>query len=595
MNLLSYIKRSLAASFFLVSLNAYCHINSLDDISVSEENQLRALFHIQDDAPKILDNKFLLQSPYIGFKQELKNNYADFISEETRGSYLCRFPARSLWFSRKLSMLPPSFQHCEELSRYLRSVPADAISVIYASENIVSPSSFMGHSFLKLKDKDDNFSHAVSYFTNVEGFNLPKIMFESLVTGKEGYFIISPYQEAKDYYKDIEGRNVYEYNLLLDGFERELIKLHLWELKDKKIDYYFHTNNCATLTLDILSIVEPSLIKYSEEWLSPLDVIKYINDTSMVKNTEAAPAIGWRVRAFGEVYSYAQRQAFLRAVKSGSISTHHSGQEPDYLSYEYQQALNDWLYQSEELTKKVYEKNNAVLLNETSDYELDLSGYKNPILRSPDSQLAIGFNHNEYNKELLFSWLPASHLLTDDNTNAFSESSLEVLKSTVSINERSVSLHELTLYGIESYIPYDSIVGGWSGKFKLGWERGGYASYGHNERFNLTAALGMATDIHPAMLTYLTFGSEVSANNRGLWAAPQLETGSFMYLAGGSKLRLKYRLNFNELNDSEFIYAMELTNTHYFNKNVAFDIGLAKYVGEQVNESQLLFNYRYYY
>lgn len=583
------------ASFFLVSFSSYSKVDVLDNISASEDIQLRALFHIQDNKPKILDGKFLLQSPYASFEQELKHNAANFISEETRGSYVCRFPARSLWFSRKFSMLPPNFQHCKELSHYLESVPADAISVIYASENIVSPSSFMGHSFLKLKDKDDGISHAVSYFTNVEGFNLPKIMFESLATGKEGYFIISPYQEAKEYYKDIEGRNVYEYNLLLDGFERELIKLHLWELKDKRIDYYFHTNNCATLTLDILSIVEPRLIAHNEEWLSPLDVIKYINETSMVKNTEAAPAIGWRIRAFGEAYSYAQRQAFLRAVKSGSVRTHHSGQEPDYLSYEYQQALNEWLYQSEELTQAVYEKNNSILLNETADYELDLGGYKNPMLRSPDSQLGMGFNYNKYDKELLLSWLPASHLLGDDNTNAFSESSLEVLKSTVSVHDSGVSLHELTLYGIESYIPYDIIIEGWSGKFKLGWERGGYASYGHNERFNLTAALGAAAEIHPSMLTYLTFGSEVSANNRGLWAAPQLETGSFMYLAGGSKLRLKYRLNFNELNDSEFIHAMELTNTHYFYKNVAFDIGLARYVGEYFNESQLLFNYRHYY
>ncbi|WP_459782668.1 lipoprotein N-acyltransferase Lnb domain-containing protein, partial [Photobacterium sp. R1] len=81
---------------------------------------------------------------------------------------------------------------------------AKTISLAYASENLMSPSSFMGHTFIKLSENETDPGHAVSFFTEVDGFNLPKIMFDSLVVGKEGYFIVSPYQESLNFYKDIE-------------------------------------------------------------------------------------------------------------------------------------------------------------------------------------------------------------------------------------------------------------------------------------------------------------------------------------------------------------------------------------------------------
>ncbi|WP_375056838.1 DUF4105 domain-containing protein [Zobellella sp. DQSA1] len=604
MNLSIYLKRSLLASFFLVGYDGWTEeaAISFSGLAYQEQVQLSSLFHFQEGRPRITDQSFILSGKEASIEQEFRLNIAAYIDKEGRQEYLCHFPARSLWFSRYLRQPSPTFEHCEGLQTYLDSVPADEVSLVYASENIVSPSSFMGHSFLKMKDAEDKLAHAVSYFTEVDGFNLPKIMFESLVTGKEGYFIISPYEEARRYYKDIEGRNVYEYDLALNEFDKEFIRLHMWELKDKNIDYYFHTNNCATLTLDILSLAEPSLNKHSKEWLSPLDIIKYVSEADMVKSIQVSPSVGWRVRAFGDSFSYQEKQNVFIALagkkQDSRISSFFQGAEEQYLFHEYQKALNDWLYFDGAIDYRQYEHNRMRLELEreiVGDYMMDLSTYKNPLNRSADAQIIFGSRLQKEGSHLLISWLPASHMVTDDNRNALSESSLEVMKFTAGIKGNDIYLDEMTLYGIESYIPYDEIVGGVSGRFKLGWERGGYESYQRNRRFRVSAALGAALDIGSSVLPYASVGSDLSMNSHAVWMSPQVDIGAFLYLANGSKLQVKYWLSFNELRQSELTQGSAVLNSYYIGHNAAIDVGFSHTLGENFDESQLIFNIRKFY
>ncbi|WP_107852699.1 Lnb N-terminal periplasmic domain-containing protein [Oceanimonas marisflavi] len=596
------IKRSLWASFFLIFHDAVASQITFPDLSADARTQLASLFHFQNGEPKITDPAFFLSGEKSDLESEFESNLSAYMDGEQRQAYLCRFPARSLWLSKYLGEeYALSFDHCGDLYEYLKRVPADEISLVYASENILSPSSFMGHSFIKLKDKADNQTHAVSYFTEVEGFNLPAIMFEALVTGKDGYFIVSPYKEAKRYYKDIEGRNVYEYSLEMSDFDRELIRLHLWELKDKKIDYYFHTNNCATLTLNILTISEPSLLKHSEEWLSPLDVVKYVNGSELAGPVSISPSLGWRVRAFGDNLSLTEKMIIFQSLtdKSGKAlpSVNSDDNASAILEREYRKALNEWVYFEEKINQEQYESNRSSIMESGADFEdfvVDLSDYKNPVHRVADSQLIMGGRLRESEGNVLLSWLPASHLQRDDNRNAFSESTLQVLKSTIGIDKDHLYLDEVVLYGIESYIPYDEVIGGLSGRFRLLWERGGYESYSTNRRFHVDGALGIAGNSRPAVLSYVTLGSGLSASGDGVWLSPQLEVGSFLYLANDSKLNLKYRLIFNELDRSDFIHNVEAVNTYRI-AEYALDMGFSYAGSEHFSEPQALFNIRRFY
>ncbi|QKQ24983.1 DUF4105 domain-containing protein [Candidatus Reidiella endopervernicosa] len=82
------------------------------------------------------------------------------------------------------------------------------------------------------KSKDDrNLEHAISYFTVIDTYNPVSLAHRSLYQGMDGMFALLPYKEQLAKYHQKEGRNVWEYSLDLNDYERTLINLHLWELK----------------------------------------------------------------------------------------------------------------------------------------------------------------------------------------------------------------------------------------------------------------------------------------------------------------------------------------------------------------------------
>ena len=71
---------------------------------------------------------------------------------------------------------------------------------------------------LRMDGTNDNglkVSHGITFFTELEGFNIPVILYESLVSGKKGFFQIAPYSNFVSHYLNAEQRNVWEYKLLL--------------------------------------------------------------------------------------------------------------------------------------------------------------------------------------------------------------------------------------------------------------------------------------------------------------------------------------------------------------------------------------------
>ena len=74
--------------------------------------------------------------------------------------------------------------------------------MIFASENNVSPSSMMGHSFIKLSGKNENGlkEHSFSYFATVDVSNTLKFYADILTVGIDGAYVLSPYAKKRDEY-----------------------------------------------------------------------------------------------------------------------------------------------------------------------------------------------------------------------------------------------------------------------------------------------------------------------------------------------------------------------------------------------------------
>ena len=66
------------------------------------------------------------------------------------------------------------FKECKKLNFFLVNAPADEIKLIYASQNILSSTSMMGHAFITISGKNqkgESVSHALSYFGKIKKNN----------------------------------------------------------------------------------------------------------------------------------------------------------------------------------------------------------------------------------------------------------------------------------------------------------------------------------------------------------------------------------------------------------------------------------------
>lgn len=220
---------------------------------------------------------FSLKNEFIAIKEALASD----------PSVACRFPARVRMLDR-LGYLDfrPSFSHCAELQEYLNKVPVDSFHYVFASENLHSVTSMMGHGFLVAKGIDSKNvlrRHTFSFFAEFESQNPLILFFRAMVSGMPGRFMVRPYAPDLTRYIQTEKREVWDYELALNDKEIEHLKLALWELRDVEPTYFFHSFNCATLALYALSIVDKEVPKHDILFTSPLDIAKAMYDEDRIK------------------------------------------------------------------------------------------------------------------------------------------------------------------------------------------------------------------------------------------------------------------------------------------------------------------------
>lgn len=438
----------------------------------------KALLHVSDNKPHIQSPKFLLSAPDFSLENELNLSIAALFSNNQDN--LCRFPARYVWLSRELKQTAQALDHCLELQEFRNKAPADKISLSFASENLSQPSSMMGHVFLKLEGKNErnvDVEHAISFFTDTATINLPKLFFDSLVIGKKGYFSLAPYQEKIRLYSSEEQRSVWEYQLNLQAWQRELIHNHLMELKQSDLTYFFQKYNCATVIDFILSVAATSPASDSL-WLTPKDVIKRANEQHLISESKLISPNRWIIRALSEqlssqeqeqVRSYVQAEKDMREL---NLTEDKNG----FAKLELSKAYYRYLVETGELKIHAQNKNpeylDALTTQHFSHLKLSPSQQKNPLFSPQDSQVLFGISKQGKDSFARFTFTPVSHHLEDDNSQYFSENGLAIFEFSLlkNLRNRQISLDQFTLYAARSIFPHEQLTKGISGQIKIGVE-----------------------------------------------------------------------------------------------------------------------------
>jgi hypothetical protein len=498
-------------------------INKATALQLYNRPAWQALLHAKHGKPNIFDSAFLLSEGTFSLKNELNETVNLLFSPTTKPNDYCRFPARYLWLTRKLHLPAKSLEHCEGLQEFRQRAPVEKVSVIYASENLVSPSSMMGHIFIKIggqRQDEKTAEHSLSYFTNVQGFNLPKLMFDSLVSGKKGFFALNPFSELELNYLKNEQRNIWDYELSFGRQQLTLFQAHLWELKETELTYYFDRYNCATFTYYVLAVAHPTLLDEIPAIASPLDVVKSINNRQLVTQTSLTPSSKWQTRMLGSTLDDGFKSSLRSAINLKNmnelkkiLTNAETNPEEKFLRKELAQSYAQFLFESDDLPESDYHDIMQIinLSQRESDRELslDLSNYKSPLLTQADSQFYASIRSKDGTESLRIGYLPAATKIEDDHRQYFGEIDLRIFDlSLLASNHTSphIEVDEFSLYSVSALLPRDPFTGGISGRFSIGAKPHYDKELDRYTAFDLNIGAGLSYQLSNDVLIYALAG-----------------------------------------------------------------------------------------
>lgn len=484
------------------------YIEKAVKLNLHKDDVWLSLIHSHSRIP---DSKFYLSSNNTAI-DELQETIRILVSNPKER---CRFPARWFYLKNKLNLSERDQLKCDDLLKFETRAPLDNISIIFASENISLPSTMMGHTFIKISGKDSNNlsrEHAISFFTNLNEGNFLSLIVESILIGKRGYYSLSPYQPILNNYVAAEERNIWDYQLSLSSYEKKLIHLHLYELKDLYFKYYFQSYNCSSLIFNILAVVRPEINRERSFWDTPLDLIRSIEKLNLIEHTSVNLSSKAKIRAIDQTIKDKQirRKIYNKEVKELSFI---NNKETRILSYNLSKAINDYQYEKREINHDDWKINSTLIVQNFNELDinakLDLSNYKKPTNIPPDSQISLKLTKNQNNRFLKFEYIPASHELIDNNLNYLNESSLILFSPGISWNlkEEKLALHSFILYSAESYQPSTKLSPSFSGKFRLSYEESYNSRLEKNNDYIIHGSFGKTYRFHQAIDFYILLGT----------------------------------------------------------------------------------------
>lgn len=528
-------------------------IEKAELLRLDENSKWLALLHLKKNTPQITDSDFILSSNHFSSKNELRQTLTIFFDEHSNGK--CRFPARYFLLNHYIQFDTTDKVdrlNCEALDEYKSHVPFDELNLIYASEVVSSASSMMGHSFLNAKGKNLNqnsVSHSISFFTELDTFNPFSLIYNGLISGMNGFFIVRPFEKDLNHYSKVEGRNVWSYTLDINDFDRKLIKLHIWELKDIDIEYLFQSYNCATLTMHILSLANMNIIKEDILFVSPLDVVKAAKKYGMIKKIGVQLSDDWALKMLEQEIDPILGQKIEAMIFEGrDFSFENIDQKSKRVAIEYLSYLTKNKVIKSNLTeKRLLELSDMITANIDDSLDFDLSQFKNPINTQQDSILSSSFVLDSNTTAMDITFLPASHYLYGDNRQYFSESELKISELTLRVGKKDKDpnprLQSFTLYSFKNIVPSSHILPKYSSAFYMGYRQRLDENLNENGFYDISGGIGKSIKMHKDILifSHLEIGLAGNTSDKIIYAEPSV--GTIMNVIGDGKVVIEYQLS----------------------------------------------------
>ncbi|MCC6932240.1 MAG: DUF4105 domain-containing protein [Deltaproteobacteria bacterium] len=259
-------------------------------LKLHEDSQWLSLGHYERTAAcgwkSLVDDPAFFLSPEGKHnpKLELAETIKALLSgDNSENSAQCKFPARYKFLKERLKIVAVADVYCPRFQEWFQTINPSGITLIFPTTFINNPASSFGHTLIRIdqsgaSDSTRLLSYAANYAASVEADDMLTYAVKGIFGGYKGYFSIEPYYERIKQYADYEHRDIWEYKLNYTQAETELLVTHLWEIKDRFLDYYYFDDNCSYLLLSLLEVGRPrlQLKEQSRPWILPIDTIKTI-------------------------------------------------------------------------------------------------------------------------------------------------------------------------------------------------------------------------------------------------------------------------------------------------------------------------------
>jgi len=602
------LKGSLRASFFLVfsfifSANLYGvsaspYPKQSETDALASSDQWHALLHLHKGQPLINDPNFILSIKDFSPAKELMATL-DFLTNPNNNH--CQFIARHQFLQTHFPHIQIAKKlNCSQYQKFRSSAPSDEVSIIYTSENLTQPSSMMGHTMLGiagLNKHNQQVEHSVSFLTELDSLNVASIIWGTFYVGKEGFFIVKPLQQTLDEYLVKEQRNIWRYVLDIPSEQKALMHKHIWELNQAKIDYLFHRHNCSTLSQYILNVALPKMQPSTKTFISPVDVIKTAQDFEIIDNTLMYPSSKWKIRMLSDFVD----EEDIQQIKHGQpqMTIHNETLTVDvYLKQLLAKTYAQYQYEQGQLNSDVWAMVKAGFDNSPATqagYQIDLQDYQSPLKTPDDSHLALGIINSQDRQWLSLGWLPASHTLEDNNSQYFSENELKlnelVLKMDTTTGE--IDLQRWHIYSAKSLTPYDTLTGGLSGSFSLGFDEVYDRQLDSKTNLFVRGGIGHTQKVNRDFSLYylMNIGTTLHEDESSVFLEPEI--GAYLYEVWDMKTWFSLKQNYNSNGYQQFQW--DIKQSFMKASDSSFIAAFSHIKSGSISQSVASVQYRFYY
>jgi hypothetical protein len=449
---------------------------------------------------------------------ELEATLEKFFSDEPVGASQqqaqCAFPARYRWLKEQLEFDPERLPErvCERFRTWTGTLDPQSATLIFPSAYMNNPSSMFGHTLIRIDQKGQTeetriLAYVINYAADVTTDNGIIFAIFGVTGGFRGYFSIMPYYLKVREYSDMENRDIWEYKLNFGEEQIERMLMHAWELGNTYFDYYFFTENCSYHLLSLLEIADPSLhlTEGSRSWIIPADTVRWVAEQpGLVSEVVYRPSRSTEIRRKWERMAKDERGWLKRiyndpeALRQERFAGLHLSSQAlvldvtsDYLRY---------LEVSDDEKRETYSQRKQTVLEARSALKVRSEAIDIAPLTSPPEKghktaragIGFGWRGGEPFEEIHLR--AAYHDLLDDEIGYTSDAQIEIMSGSLRhYNHRNrTRLDELTLAGIISLSPMDSLFKKPSWKVSTGFNTIEADECDHCSYFNINTGVGVA-------------------------------------------------------------------------------------------------------